>query len=219
MATLITVKEQAEHYEAPERATVSLVIEGSGYDRHQVHQQVANTLASVRTGIEQLRNDQQGPITWHSIANADTWSWKLEDGGVHFHERVSVEAKFNDFTKLGEWLTDYLKIPGVRLNFIRWTLTEPHRAALKTELRQRTVRLAREKAEEYAAAAGLRVSAVKTIADAGMLSRGHGYQASSDFGVSRGAKANNTGSETGGYGFSPEDIRLTAAIEAEFWAE
>lgn len=220
MATTIIVREKAEQYEAPERATVNLSIEMTGYDRGYVHTQVSDALRMVREGIEHLRDDQHGPVTWHAISNANTWSWKYDDG-VKFTERIDAKAKFNDFAKLGEWLNTYLAIEGVRLSYIDWTLTEPRKKDLEQQLRQKAVQLAREKAEQYASAAGLHVSAAKTIADVGLL--GHG-RINDDVGsfVERGAAAGSLGLDSGAtdsYNFSPEDVRISASIEAEFLAE
>ena len=166
-----------------------------------------------------MRYDQHGPITWHAISNANTWSWKYDDG-VKFTERVEVKAKFSDFAKLGEWLNTLLTREGVRLSYIDWSLTEQRKKELELQLRQRVVQLAREKTEQYAEAAGLHISATKTIADVGLLNNSADGYANS-FALPRGAAA-KTGAVSGAidsYSFTPEDVLISASIEAEFLAE
>ena len=220
MATAIIVREKAEHYEAPERATVNISIELTGYDREYVHTQVSDVLKEVREGIERMRDDQNGPITWHAISNANTWSWKYDDG-VKFTERVEVKTKFSDFAKLGEWLNTILTREGVRLTYIDWALTEQRKKELELQLRQKAVQLAREKAEQYASAAGLRVSAAKTIADVGLLGDGRTNDIVGSFAAPRGAALAKVGAAgaTDSYNFTPEDVLISASIEAEFLAE
>lgn len=62
MSATITVREKAEQYQAPERATVDIAIDITGYDRERVHMQVANSLREVREDIERMRNDQDGRL-------------------------------------------------------------------------------------------------------------------------------------------------------------
>lgn len=220
MATAVIVREKAEHYESPERATVNLSVELTGYDREYVHTQVSDVLKDVRADIEHMRDDQNGPITWHAISNANTWSWKYDDG-VKFTERIEVKAKFSDFAKLGEWLNTLLTREGVRLSYIDWTLTEQRKKELELQLRQKAVQLAREKAEQYAGATGLHISAVKTIADVGLLNNGrtNEYANSLALPLRAAAKIGAAPGATDSYNFTPEDVLISASIEAEFLAE
>ncbi len=220
MPTTIIVKEEAIHYESPERATLHINIELTGYDRERIHEQVSDVLRSLRNDIEQMHDSQNGPITWYAISGANTWSWKHQDG-VKFTERVEVKVKFSNFTTLGEWLNSILSTDGIRLNTINWTLTERRKTELELQLRQKAVQLAREKAEQYASAVNLHVSAAKTIADAGLLGANRQNGASgSSVAASRTSNASVGGaSGTDGYRFTPEDVLVTASIEAEFIAE
>lgn len=167
-----------------------------------------------------MHDDKNGPITWYAISDTNTWSWKYDDG-VRFTERVEVKTKFNDFAKLGEWLNAILTREGVRLSHIDWTLTKQRKKELERQLRQKAVQLAREKADQYASAVGLRISAVKTVADVGLLKDGRINDASSGFAVPRGtalSKGGATGA-TDSYNFMPEDVSISASVEAEFLAE
>lgn len=218
MPTTIIVRESAEHYEAPERATVNLTVELSGYDREHVHSQVADVLQSVRADIKSMRDDQHGPVTWHAISNANTWSWK-DDGGTKFTERIEVKAKFNDFARLGEWLNVILTKDGVRLGYINWALTDQRKKELERELRQKVVKLAKEKAEQYADAIDLRIIGTKAVADVGLLGSGSSYQNYSGVAVSRSSALGNAAGVSDSYNFSPEDVLISASIESEFLAE
>ncbi len=220
MPATITVREKAEQYQAPERATVNMVIDITGYDREHVHMQVASSLRKVREDIERMRHDQDGPVTWHAISNANSWSWKNDDG-VRFREQVEIKVKFSDFSTLGVWLTGILLLDGTRLNRIDWALTEQHKKELEQQLRQAAVQLAREKADQYAAAAGLRISAVKTIADIGLLGDGRGIMdySTASFGAARGSALGMDSSAADGYSFAPEDVLISASVDVEFLAE
>ena len=139
---------------------------------------------------------------------------------MRFSEQVAVKVKFSDFDTLGVWLTGALILDGVRLNHIDWALTEQHKKEIKQQLRETAVRMAREKADQYVAAAGLRTSAVKAIADVGLLGGGRSTidYSEGNFAARGSALGMNT-SSTDGYNFAPEDVLISASIDAEFLAE
>lgn len=220
MTTTIIVREKAEQHESPERATVNLSIELTGIDRENVHNQVSSLLGDIRSDIENMRDDQNGPITWHTISNVSTWAFKQDDV-VKRAEKVSLKAKFNDFTKLGEWLNSILAREGVRLSYIDWTLTEKRQKEVELELRQKAVRLARDKADQYATASDMHVVATKTIADAGLLSnnRSSGYDRGVMYSRDASTMLGSTSAKVDSYSLAPEDIVVSTSIEAEFLAE
>ena len=222
MATNVIVSAEAEHQEAPERATVHLRIGMTGHDRDFVHNQTQSTLQDVKADIEQLRGGETPAATWHSISGVSTWSYN-SDQGMKWTEQVNVNVKFQDFTALGDWLNGVLVREAVTLDYIEWTLTDERKKALNKELRQKAVRLAKEKAEQYAEAAGLRISSVKIVADTGFIANSGGR--SDYFAASRGGapmaelgSASNIGLGDS-YEFAPEDVKLSASVDAEFIAE
>ena len=218
MVTNIFVRESVDHYEPPQRATVHLSVKSTGLNREHVHAQVSDVLSEVRAQIESLHDKQEGPVTWFAVSKARTWSWK-DDDGVKFSEEVGVKVKFCDFSRMGAWMNSVLAFKGVRVWTIEWSVTEYRKKELETWLRQRAVRSAKDKAEQYASALGLHVSSVKTVADEGLLEKNTAGGASSAVigrgraGVGRGKESSDT------YQFTPEDVRMSASIEAEFLAE
>ena len=221
MTTTITVRETTEHRQAPECGTARLSIESHGHSKAHVHDWVQATLDILRTQIETMRDDHNGPVTWHSVSNVRTWSWKNKDGQVLFEESVDVRVKFKDFAVLGKWLGDVLRRDGVRLRHIDWTITQSHKDRLLIDLRQRAVRMAREKANQYASAIGLHVVAVEAIADVGLLKPLAPTGLPGDaIAASRASMSADLGpASSDSYRLSPEDVLLTAAVDAQFLAE
>lgn len=223
MATNVIVSAEAEHQEAPERATVHLRIGMTGHDRDFVHNQTQSTLQDIKANIEQLRGGESPAATWHAISGVNTWSYN-SDQGMKWTEQVSVKVKFRDFTALGDWLNGILVREAITLDYIEWTLTNERRKALNKELRQKAVQLAKEKAEQYAEAAGLHISSLKTVADTGFIAN-RGGGGSNYFTASRGgalAKVGGVPNDIGlgdSYEFAPEDVKLNVSVDAEFIAE
>ena len=220
MATSIIVNESAKHYESPERATVNIDIKYTSFDREKAHQRVSEVLRDVRAQIEGMHDGQNGPVTWYSISGASTWTSKDADG-FKFSEEIEVKVKFSDFARLGNWLDSVLKYQGVRLRFIRWSVTQHREKELEALLRQAAVRAARQKAEQYAAAVGMHIVSIKTIADTGFLKNGYGYSSASSAASRGGGGASGSASSAtlDTYRFAPEDIHMSASVEAEFLAD
>lgn len=217
MTTTVIVQESVEHYEPPQRATANLEIGFAEFSREQAHQRVSEVLGDVRAQVEGMYDGSRGLVTWYSVSGARTWVRK-DDDGTRFREEVVVKAKFRDFPRLGSWLDSVLRRQGVRLRSVTWSVTERRRKELEAQLRKAAVRAAMGKAEQYAAAAGMRVVSVRTIADRGYLAKGAGYSGAAAA-PSRGGKAPGAGTTSDTYQFSPEDILMSASVEAEFLAE
>lgn len=215
MAVSIFVRGEAEYKQAPERATCYMSVSMEGYDKNYVHENVSSTLATLQSDIESMKNETEGPVTWYSVSNASNWSWQSNSGAQH-RESIDVSVKFSDFTVLGNWIDSVMLREYLKLSFIRWDLTEKRKQALQVELRTKAVNHARQKAEQYAEAAGLHVTAIKAIADAGMLGNGFGYGSTDDaFAV----RAGLVGSSSENLALKPEDITVSASVDAEFLAE
>jgi len=218
MVTNIFVRESVDHYEPPQRATVHLDVKGSGLNREHVRAQVSDVLHQVRAQIESLHDEQEGPVTWFAVSKARTWSWK-DDDGVKFSEEVCVKVKFCDFSCMGAWMNSVLAFKGARVWTIEWSVTELRKRELETWLRQKAVRSAKDKAEQYASALGLHVSSVKTVADEGFLEKNTSGGMSSVAASRGGGGAGYGKASSDAYQFTPEDVRMSASIEAEFLAE
>ena len=81
------------------------------------------------------------------------------------------------------------------------------------------MRAAKDEAEQYASALGLHVSSVKTVADEGFLEKSKSGGMSSAVASRGGGGAGYGKDSSDAYQFTPEDVRMSASIEAEFLAE
>lgn len=214
--TTIKVQGIAEHEQPPERATAHLRVGLRGPKQSSVHDDVAAVLRELRASIERLHDPGRGPVTWFSVSGVSGWSYK-EDKRTVYTEQIRIQVKFCDFTVLGAWLNEVLGWKGVSMFRIDWSVTEVRRKELEKGLRLQAVRVAREKAEQYASAVGLSITDVSSIRDfgpgvdtaafiAGASVRGRGGSAGS-------APADDS------YSFAPEDVTLRAAVVAKFVAE
>lgn len=136
------------------------------------------------------------------------------------HAGVNVEVKFRDFAALSAWVAKHVgNTEGLHVTFIKWALTVKRRDELIRQVRERAVHDAVARAQLYADALGLAEISPVAIADAGMLvadvSRGGGFDQISA--MPRAA------SEQSGRGFCvelvPQDIEVTASVDARFVAE
>ena len=116
-------------------------------------------------------------------------------------------------------MNSVLAFKGVRVWTIEWSVTEHRKKELETWLRQKAVRSAKDKAEQYASALGLHVSSVKTVADEGFLEKSKSGGMSSAVASRGGGGAGYGKDSSDAYQFTPEDVRMSASIEAEFLAE
>lgn len=221
MSTEITVRGTFSAFQAPERGTVRASIAYEGPDMGTVYDRVAHDLAVVKDSITRLQSADPAPITWWSAEQLRTWSrrpWH-KDGKqlpmVH-HATVGVEVKFRDFATLSQWVGEHVSgTTGFRVASVIWALTAARREALVAEARTRAVRDAAARAQQYADALQLGAVRPVAIADAGMLGVQLLPEASSGGTFMRGAA---TGAGAGDVELLPEDIEVSATVDARFVA-
>lgn len=221
MATVITVQGSFTAWYPAERATARLTVAFDGAVREQVLESASRSVQTVTDSIKSLHDPQAGPITWWSSDRIRVWAqrpWN-KDGKqlapVH-HAAIGVTAKFKDFDALAEWITTVAAVPGVQVAGIEWSLTEAKRTAVTTEVRSRAVRDAADKARVFAQAIGVQNVSAIAIADPGMLGvHGNGIPASP---AMMRASAVGGGGDSGALDFTPEDIKVEAAVDAQFSA-
>lgn len=220
MPTIITVQGSFTAWYPAERATVRLAVAFDGPRRPEVLDAATRNLQTVISSIKELHHPDDGPVTWFSSDRIRIWAqrpWNKEGkqlAPVH-HAAINVTVKFKDFDALAEWIARVAEVEGVQVNGIDWTLTQARRTALTTEVRSRAVKDAADKARVFAQAIGLgHVSAV-AIADPGMLGvRGDGDAPAPA--MMRAAAAHGGGGAT--LDFTPEDIQVSASVDARFEA-
>lgn len=216
--TVITVQGGHDAFHPAERATVTVSVGFEGPDRATVVARTTEGTAALVAGIAARRDPDRGPVTWHATDRIRVWSRRpFHDKGeqkplVH-HARTTTRAKFRDFEELARWVEAAASYPGVGIAGIEWALTERTREGAVDAARTRAVEEARRKAQVYADALGLGAPRCVALADPGMLgdhSNAHGAVTAASF--SRGAAAE----EPGGLSFTPEDIAVSATVDARF---
>jgi uncharacterized protein len=219
MSTEITVRGSFTAFQAPERATVHATISYEGPAMEPAYDRVARDLEAVKASVTPLRTGDQGPVTWWSAKQLRTWSTRpWNDDGIQLplvhHASVDVEVKFRDFAALSRWVGQHVaNTEGFRISHVEWALTSKRRTELQRQVCTRAVEDAVIRAQQYADALGLGRIRPVAIADAGML----GAELHPE-GGGRMALMGVTGSPGGGPDVEllPEDIRVSAAVDARF---
>lgn len=221
MSTIITVQGSFTAWYPAERATVHLAVAFDGPKRAEVLEAATRNVQTVTESIKALHDPDAGPVTWFSSDRIRVWAqrpWN-NDGKqlapVH-HAAINVTVKFKDFDALAEWIGQVAGVDGVQINGIDWTLTDARRTSVTTEVRSRAVKDAADKARVFAQAIGLgHVSAV-AIADPGMLGvQGNGAAPAP---MMMRAAAMNDSAGQAALDFTPEDIQVSASVDARFEA-
>ncbi len=223
MPTEITVRGTFAAFQAPERGTVHATISYEGPEMEPAYDWVARDLEAVKVSVTPLKSGDHGPVTWWSAEQLRTWStrpWN-QDGEqlplVH-HASVDIEVKFRDFASLSRWVGQHVaNTYGFRVSRVEWALTTKRRTELKRQVRTRAVEDAVERAQLYADALGLGRIRPVAIADAGMLGASLHPE-----GGAGGPHPRAAAMAVGGrpdVEFLPEDIQVSAAVDARFVGE
>ncbi|HEU4850328.1 MAG TPA: SIMPL domain-containing protein [Terrimesophilobacter sp.] len=221
--TVITVQGQHSAFYPAERATVQLIVGFDGPQRSTVFDAANACADGLRARITALHDGKVGPITWWSSDRIQVWSdrpWNQEGKQlplVH-RARIGFTAKFSDFEILAKFLEELASVEGVTIGSIEWALTEAHRTAVTAEVRTRAVKDAIDKATVYAKAIGLGSVRAVAIADPGML--GDQVGASGHVEMAMASRAFKAADAGGGPALSlkPEDIEVSATVDARFVA-
>ena len=219
--TVITVQGTFDSFHPAERATVTVVVGFEGPERSAVVTRTTQGTSALVAGIAARHDPAHGPVTWHATDRIQVWANRpFNDKGVQLplvhHARTTTRAKFRDFDDLAQWVERAAVHAGVRIEGIEWALTEQTKQGAIAAARTRAVEEARRKAETYAGALGLGDLRCVAVADPGML--GDNTNSTSGGGqamFSRAGKADNGG---GGLAFTPEDIAVSATVDARFIA-
>lgn len=207
----ITVRGAHTAFAPPERATAPLVAALEAGDANSVYSSTVEVANVLRRSIEALHHPADGPVTWWSSDQVQTWAsrpWH-KDGKrlpMVFHARVSFQVKFSDFSELSKWVTSAVEQPGASIGGIEWALTAGHKDALTAQVRAAAVTNAMENAQAYSDAIGAGKVRMLAVADAGML--GEGLHPSSPAPASFQRMSAQAGGGGGDVEFAPQDITV-----------
>lgn len=199
---------------APEQATVYANVGADGPAPEPVFDSVAAAMADVTRSL-QARNDAERPtVTKFAVDQVRRGSHRPfnRDGEqlplVHT-ATASVTATFTDFDDLAAWVGWSAAVPGLGITGIEWALTDSRRLRAERKARQKAVRDARRRAQDYADALDLGPVRIRTISDPGL---GGSWQP-------KVMMANAVGAPAGGFpeiSLRPAEVEIEAQIEAIF---
>jgi uncharacterized protein YggE len=218
---VITVRGEHETALPPERAVVHLSVTVEGRDRSTVVERIAALSAPVREDL--AARQAAGELSEWSSQRVSVWAerpWHPEGkrlAPVH-HATVEMTATFTDVTAMSMWAGDAAERDGVQISHVDWQLTPETRARVEQEVATAAVSVAVERATAYARALGRMDVAPLEIADVGLLSNPDAATKQSGAMMARMAFDGAPAGGGGGLQFQPQDLSVTAAVEARFSA-
>jgi uncharacterized protein YggE len=215
--TIITVAGSSQLRRNPERAQVRIGIGFEGSKRDSVLAATRAAHESLTGSLESILDEHDGPVRgWHSedirVWGQRPWS---QDGArlpVEFHSAVFVDAEFDDFEALSEWIDVVSIREGIAIDGIEWSLSRETEEALQSEARQDAIADALTKAREYAGALGLGDLTAISISDPGLLDNPAGNAPLASMMLAKGAPGG------GGMELRPSAISVEATVHARFSA-
>lgn len=214
----ITVRGESETRLPPELAVAHVTASVDGADRGVVVERISAIAQPVRADLD-VRKDAGGVTDWKSQRVA-VWSdrpWNSEGRQLDLVHHASVEltATFTDVLQLSDWLNALAASDGIQVGPVEWKLTPATRARVERDVATQAVAVAVDRATAYAQAIGHSGVTPVEIADLGLLGDGARPDASPRM-FSR-AAAMDAGAGPA-VDFHPDDIVVTAAVEARFRA-
>ena len=218
----ITVRGEHETRVAPEEAVAHVTVRAEGRERGPVVERIAGLAAPLRDDLA-ARKDAGGVSEWSS-QRVSVWAnrpWNSEGKQLALVHYASVEitATFTDFAALSWWVSDAAERDGVQVDGVTWRLTPATAKATEAKVAAHAVKVAVDRATAYAGAIGLETLTPLEIADLGLLTRAP--EPAPPAPKMMRAMAMGVMDAAGGapaVEFQPEDIVVTAAVEARFAA-
>ncbi len=219
---VITVRGEHETRIAPERAIAHLTIRAEGPERGAVVERMSALTEPVRDDLAARK--AAGTVAEWTSQRVSVWSerpWSPEGkrlAPVHYAS-VDFSATFTDFAVLSWWAGEVADREGVQLGWIDWQLTPETRASIERDVAAGAVAVAVARATAYAGAIGLATVTPLEIADLGLLARQDSPESAPPMRMVV-AKAQFAADSGGGPAvqLQPEDLVITAAVEARFAA-
>lgn len=215
----ITVRGESQTRVAPERAIAHVSASADGPERGPVVERLAALAAPVRADLTARK--AAGTLTDWSSQRVSVWSdrpWNSEGRQLDLVHHASVEltATFTDVLALSDWLNGVAAAEGLQVGAVEWELTPETRARIERDVATDAVAVAVERASAYAQAIGRSTVEALQIADLGLLSGAH-PEAPAPRMLAR-ASAMAMDAAPPAVDFRPDDILVTAAVEARFSA-
>ncbi|OIJ33471.1 SIMPL domain-containing protein [Microbacterium sp. LCT-H2] len=214
----VTVRGEHEARLAPERATIRVSVRAEGPERATVVDHVMRLAEPVRSSIVG-RVDAGSALDWSStrlsVRAERPWNADGKRLAAVYYASIDLTATFAEASELSLWISDISAWDGVEIGGVDWHLTLETRVRVEREVAAQAVGVAVTRAEAYATALGLAEVTPLEIADMGLLSAAPSPGA--PLGKSRGVVA-FAADTAPAMEYEPQDIVLTATVEARFLA-
>ena len=215
----VTVRGEHEARLSPERATIRVTVRAEGPERATVVDHVLRLTEPVHSSIVG-RVDAGTALDWSStrlsVRAERPWNAEGKRLAPVYYASIDVTATFAEASELSLWISDISAWDGVEIGWVDWHLTPETRVRVEREVAAQAVSVAVTRAEAYAAALGLAQVTPVEIADTGLLSSTTPAPGA-PLGKARGAVA-FAADAAPAMEYEPQDIVLTATVEARFLA-
>lgn len=215
----ITVRGENEAHIPPERATIRVTVRAEGPKRAIVVETAMSLAEPVRSGITE-RKDVGTVADWSSkriTVRADRpWSSEGKRLALVYSASIDFTATFTEASELSIWVSDISAQDGVEIGWVNWHLTPETLAEVERDVATSAVKVAVTRAESYAAALGLTSVTPLEIADVGLIS--HGQPPAGSPRMMARAPAFASAESAPAMEYEPEDIAVSATVEARFTA-
>lgn len=219
----ITVTGHAERSIAPNRCVVQLNIEFDAGTRAEAADATTASAAAFSDVIRALEKETAGPLRRWSLDQVQHSRYRpYHPQGKklpwNYRSTATATVTFRDLDAVASFVDRASAIEGVNVTHLEWKLTRTAHAKAVSRVRDLAVRDALAKARGYTRSLGCKRIEAVALADPGMLNAGQ----RPDFGTpvmrAMAASAPLQDAERSAIELTPENLRITADVEARFEA-
>ncbi|KAJ5958719.1 uncharacterized protein N7479_005869 [Penicillium vulpinum] len=157
----------------PERCALRFKVRATGPNRESVSKEVTATSNEINQLFKELSPKTEtgetitgSPVTSFSSTSLQTQSHAPKDNKGEslptvYYANLSLNALFQDFTKLNEIVGKLILYSNIEIQSLDWCLTEATQKALSSKSREEAMRDAVQRANDYTRVIGREVVAVK----------------------------------------------------------
>jgi uncharacterized protein YggE len=204
----ISVRGESHVDVPPELGTVQVAVRATDRDATKAYERVLRRTSELSEHLTNLH--ESGVVLRWSVDPLSRWEDIEPTSSRRLHEvRQAVRFTMPSREHIAEWLSTSAEDDGLEINGVGWSLTDETTRRLLREVRAAAVADARARAQDYADAAGLDPPRLTALADTGLLDGGGGAELFS-------ARLRSGSGDDLGQSVRPEDIRVSAEVEARF---
>ncbi|NKS55280.1 DUF541 domain-containing protein [Rhodococcus hoagii] len=219
----ITVTGHAERSIAPNRCVVQLNIEFDAATRAEAADATTASATELTDLIRSLAKDTARPLRRWSLDQVQHSRYRPHHPQGkklpwNYRSTATAAVTFRDLDAVAAFVDRASAIEGVNITHLEWKLTRKARAKAVARVRDLAVQDALAKAKGYTRSLGCKRIEAVALADPGMLNPGQ----RPDFGQpvmrAMAASAPLQDTERSAIELTPENLRITADVEARFEA-